>query len=96
MPLTVYFSWAFLYGISQFVLTSKVLDYSYDSVYRTFTKGFVFPKWARAFSWVPMPIVFMFCHAVFFFTTHCIAVFVYHFYYINMAVACLLLNYAVY
>ena len=41
MPLLVYFIWLFVYGVCLFVITDKVQDYSYDSVYRIFTRGIV-------------------------------------------------------
>jgi hypothetical protein len=96
MPLAVYFAWLAVYGVINFLCTDKVLDYTHDTVFRTFmtNKGLLkmLPKWSAC---IPLPIIFLFCHFLFYFVTHCLAVCLYHSYYLNMLAAFFFMQWSV-
>ena len=94
MPLMIYFAWLLMYGTVNFIFTSKVEDYTHDSVYRTFTRNSTLRKY-RIVRMFPMPIVFLASHFLYYFSFHCIAVLLYHSYWLNMLTCFLLLQWAV-
>ena len=82
-PLKIYFSWLIFYGLTQFVFTSKVADYTLDSSYRTFTMD---PGLRKKVAWLPlpMPLIFLLSHFLYYFVLHCWAVLQFHCYYLNL------------
>jgi hypothetical protein len=88
-PLAIYFVWLFVYGVCNFILTSKVADYTYESSYSTFTQN---PELKKKFTPLPTELVFLGAHFLYYFALHCWAVLLFHCYWLNMlACVCWLL-----
>ena len=94
-PYLIYFCWIVFYAISQFVVTDKVNKREADSSYTTFAKHIdrVVPQ---SLCIIPKQLWFLFFHFLYFAVTHLIAVLLWHSYWLNMAVACFLLQWSVY
>ena len=84
-PLFIYFVWLLIYGVCNFVLTSKVSDFSIDSSYGYFSQN---PALRKKFSPVPMELVFLGAHFLYYFVLHCWAVLLFHNYWLNI-LACI-------
>lgn len=84
-PLLIYFIWLVGYGIVNFVLTKNVSNYKYDSSYKTFTTN---PALVAKFSFLglPLQLIFLMMHFVYYFVLHCFAVLLWHYFYLNMVV----------
>ena len=96
VPLAVYFSWLFAYGIINFVCTSKVAGYTNDTVYRTFTTNPALLKKAKPLmQFIPLPVIFLASHFVYFFLFHLVGVLLYQSYWLNMIYCFLLLQWSV-
>ena len=80
-----------------FYCTENVRNYKNDSLYRTFTKGVVFYSWLPNFVHsIPMPLIFLSCHFLFYISFHSIGVLLYHSYYANMIWCFTILNISAY
>lgn len=89
--------WAFFYGISQFVITDKVVKYEVDSVYGIFTKSKSYQKkTATMQKYVPLPLIFLAGHFLFFFVMHCIGVMCWHSYWFNIVFVVFVMQWAIY
>lgn len=82
-PTKIYFVWLFFYGIVNFVVTSKVSDYTYDSSYRTFTTNPALTKHVENVP-LPMQIIFLACHFLYFFVLLFLGIILWHSYVLNL------------
>lgn len=85
-PITFYMCWAALYFTINFVINpDKFEKQNYKSLYVYFTEK----KWAaKYFEQVGpkiAPVLFQFCHFLFFLVTHCFAVICFYYKYLNVA-----------
>ena len=83
-PLIVYCAWLIFYGFANFVVTKKVADYTYDSTYRTFTMNPSPLNQKLAKLPLPMPLIFLASHFIFFFILLCIAIVLFHNYWVSI------------
>ena len=94
MPFILYLPWVIFYGLCNFVLTDKVLNGTSDCTYKYFQKSLnLLPK---SMSFIPRPIIFLFCHYLYFQITACISVILWHNYWLNIAMATFLMQWSVY
>ena len=86
-PIGIYLVWLVGYGIVNFVITSRVSNYELDSSYRTFT---TIPALRKKVEWIPLPmeIIFLLCHFLYYLILHTWAVLMFHSFYLN-ALACI-------
>jgi len=80
--------WLAGYGFLQFVCTSKVADFTLDSSYRTFCSS---PEQRKSVEFIPipMPLIFLGAHFIYYFVLHCWAVLLFHCRWLNL-LACLI------
>ena len=72
-------------------------DYSQDSVYRTFTRNPALLKKVKPLlKYVPMPIIYLASHFLYFFIFHLVAVVMYQSYWLNLAYCFFMLQWSVY
>ena len=83
-PTKIYFIWLAGYALANFVFTSKVSDYTYDSTYRTFTTN---PALTAKVKGVPLPmqVIFLACHFLYYLVLLLIGVIMWQSYWINIA-----------
>ena len=94
MPSMIYFPWLIFYGLCNFVLTDKVINGTLDCSYKYFQKSMnLLPK---SMSFIPRPLIFLFFHWVYFQTCSLMSVLLWHSYWLNMAMACFLMQWSVY
>ena len=97
MPVSTYLLWAVAYGISQFVVTDKVVKYEVESVYGIFTQNKAIVKTVKPLlKFLPMPIVFHLGHFLFFFVMHCVSVICWHSYWFNIAIVVVVMQWAMF
>ena len=96
MPIGLYFAWNISYGCFLFLTTDKVRTYEVDSVYRAFTRGIKLWSWLGPVRKLPLPIIFLFGHFVFYFVFHLLAVLLYHSFILNMLQCFVILQVCIY
>ena len=84
-PIKIYLCWLIGYGVLNFVCTSRISNYEADSSYKTFTTIPSLRKKVEFMSFIPMEIVFLLCHFLYYLVLHIWALLMYNFYYLNMA-----------